>query len=965
MMRHCHRQGITLLALLLIDCVSVGADPCAASGQALLPLSDVKACLDTFRISGELAYHTLASVEHGVLDLYSFERIAADSTASKQALQGGCKMKVHEVKVDLRGRIDDLRRWVMQQLGLDESLPSEALLDDVNKDRTVPAAPFHQELGQLFRSLHDAHTLYIEPWASNFEAFQYYHVGPIGRSALARIRVRPPAQTDGTPVVELEDAAGKWSRVEAVGEGVEPFMWLTDQADELEGNYKSLGARVNAYLSSWGSGIFPLMGMGLPAHNEVEFLLQGGQRTRLQVWVKPESSWLSRTNFDQTMNTSVGNGWALTHKWLHAHLMMDDTKRQQAMQLVADEIMKFPEEAPLFDPATDVSIHPDLPAGHSRQDKKPGWQPHREYREPLQQLHKLYQLQQSVKVQDPEEVEIMRRLGEDVTEIGRHPPSTDTRWPQFIAYNLPSKKAVVLKVTTFMPLVSLQDPTQFLTYWLGGLTTLYDQIVNQASADRLILDLSDNGGGVVELANLLVMLIAPRLDTPEKLCSVYAARLEEFWRDWLKSFGGKWDDVVKSAKERTGAELEGLVTRLVDLGLLERSLGTYAAPVPLDLNKLRRLLAEVKNLPDKDKRDRIVRALEERTAFVPETIRQLLTGKEMKEGWYPFTGDVVDPSNGKPFDPPMKPYFDQVQHQWGPTSNAYSSRFLMACTWPFDNGLDFLLWMNSRSITAAKHQWKELAVLTNGQCGSACSAVATKLQMAEGATVFTYGGVPGERMDVSAFAGGNVEDYGAFWPRVLYATLIGDVIYGPSTPIGKRLRQPGPRERNEAHTLLLPLPSQATTRFNFNMLFMREFGPEALPREWYVVPAHKQYQEWHVTSPVDMTTWPNLFGLYKKISEEDWAGLRNNPEWGSDFSMSCAAKPPTEPYRKPWDWGIYIYPPIILAVIVCCGCCAGCCYACLLCGRHLGLCPKPDPPAREFVEAEGVELGTASSTTLH
>jgi len=238
-----------------------------------------------------------------------------------------------------------------------------------------------------------------------------------------------------------------------------------------------------------------------------------------------------------------------------------------------------------------------------------------------------------------------------------------------------------------------------------------------------------------------------------------------------------------------------------------------------------------------------------------------------------------------------------------------------------------LLYLQGASFIKAQHQWKEIAIVTNGLCGSACSLIATKLQFAEGATVFTYGGVPGKPMDSSAFAGGNVETYSAFWPQVFYAAIIGDILYGPDTAIGARLRTSGANRKDYANTLLLPMPTTAIATFNFNMMFAKEFGAEALPREFYNIPGHKNYNEWHQTSTKD-STWAGLKTLYVKIADEDWAAVRTGPGQTAEVSYTCAAVPPTEPFVREWDFDVYYKPFIFFALCCCCCCCFGFWYAC-------------------------------------
>merc|ERR1719350_163409 len=115
--------------------------------------------------------------------------------------------------------------------------------------------------------------------------------------------------------------------------------------------------------------------------------------------------------------------------------------------------------------------------------------------------------------------------------------------------------------------------------------------------------------------------------------------------------------------------------------------------------------------------------------------------------------------------------------------------------------------------------------------------------------MFTYGGVPGEIMDTSAFAGGNVLGWPAFWPMLLYGALVGDIVYGSETKIAKMLRMPDAADKLYSDVLQLPLPTNAQTNFNYNMMFGAEFsGEDTLPREFNIIPAHHHFSDVYLTT---------------------------------------------------------------------------------------------------------------------
>merc|ERR550525_2149021 len=103
-------------------------------------------------------------------------------------------------------------------------------------------------------------------------------------------------------------------------------------------------------------------------------------------------------------------------------------------------------------------------------------------------------------------------------------------------------------------------------------------------------------------------------------------------------------------------------------------------------------------------------------------------------------------------------------------------------------------------------------------------------------------------------------------------------------------------------------------------MFVPKLGPEALPREWYIMAAHQHYWEWHATAADKPDTWTKLYGLYARIDAEDWSQVRAKSvsrlqSWG--ISYGCASDPPTIPFVRERDWDIVLYP-ILFAVALCC-----------------------------------------------
>eukprot|EP00971_Amphidinium_carterae_P154908 3071733-Amphidinium_carterae.1 len=70
-------------------------------------------------------------------------------------------------------------------------------------------------------------------------------------------------------------------------------------------------------------------------------------------------------------------------------------------------------------------------------------------------------------------------------------------------------------MTSFMP-PAMTNSGIFLTF--ASLVQLFDNMnVLATKNSRLILDLADNGGGMVDLANLLLLMVSPEDDTKADL----------------------------------------------------------------------------------------------------------------------------------------------------------------------------------------------------------------------------------------------------------------------------------------------------------------------------------------------------------------------------------------------------------------------------------------------------------------
>ena len=115
----------------------------------------------------------------------------------------------------------------------------------------------------------------------------------------------------------------------------------------------------------------------------------------------------------------------------------------------------------------------------------------------------------------------------------------------------------------------------------------------------------------------------------------------------------------------------------------------------------------------------------------------------------------------------MSNYKNLDTKKWGPEESTYSQMG------EYRSCRDMLERM---PLIAPKHVpslWRDVAFVSDGTCGSACALFLQGIQLSGVATGFTYGGVANTAMDVAAFAGGNVESYENFWPKMAFASRVG------------------------------------------------------------------------------------------------------------------------------------------------------------------------------------------------
>jgi len=129
-----------------------------------------------------------------------------------------------------------------------------------------------------------------------------------------------------------------------------------------------------------------------------------------------------------------------------------------------------------------------------------------------------------------------------------------------------------------------------------------------------------------------------------------------------------------------------------------------------------------------------------------------------------------------------------------------------------------------------QQQLRRLTYLSDGLCGSTCSVSSTEPYLEGLSTFVTFGGVKGETMDITSFNGGNVAEYQPFWHHALEPTIDASIFFPEATP---------PRWP------FAPVPMNlAYLSYAQRAQYPRALGADALPREWYKIPASYHLDVW-------------------------------------------------------------------------------------------------------------------------
>ncbi|KAF4752855.1 hypothetical protein FOZ63_010492, partial [Perkinsus olseni] len=830
-----------------------------SSGKALMR------CVSQLTISRFDALFTLHNLRYGVAEAYAFTDIAKDSTTS--IIQNNtCGFQVYDIRVDLIGVFD---RKIEEMAKATKGMTGKRRMEYLKGP--TPALPFHGGLMDVLNSLYDAHTYYQSP----LNMFTF--VLPVGFQPVCSSNDSPCPDTSTQKVrlrevgldVEYRKIFTKWPTVHhynylspiATINGQEVLEWMESMVTGgvLKGLHQGVNQRINDWFFINDAPLYiPLAWYHVSSADDI---------TPLQVVYEDGTSdtieWLGKlidySKGMESMGVSDGLSWRVYNSLINRNTQFDyviDMEKRKFGRYLNTLTDTPNTNLAAADPQLDYAVTKVLENGRRRPDPSApeevvngmkGDDDGEGRRRVTSALvdKKIRRSGSSTPHGSGDRIPhpMMVRGSSGALDTAAAASSSSSRaqlprWKEAIGGVLKWRveaNAMVVVITTF----SISPHT---TNSHDILLPQFFQIQEEArrmGIRRILLDLSGNTGGSLNSAFAVLWYLL----TPSEVCQPQAKHITNHWRLWLQSFAFHWSKSVDDGARRVWRRLEDasfIQERMDEL----RSILRYAAAIDkstigddLDgaLRNVDGLEAWVLGMQDGKARRWAFLQILQHQLFLTESAREDIT--RSSTGWYPFGNtDFVDPATGASFDPPLRQYQHPETHHWGGSSN-YSQR----APWRFCEDII------NRQMPALQRQyapsgirpaaaadwsyWREVAVLTDGRCGSACTTVAATLYLSKRATTYTFGGRIDKAMAFGSYAGGNVVSYDHFWPRFSIASHLAHWGTLGGSPWSKRYG------KNWVHYATI-FPTTATASFTFNMAFHTALGQQSLPVQWYEMPSH-------------------------------------------------------------------------------------------------------------------------------
>lgn len=191
---------------------------------------------------------------------------------------------------------------------------------------------------------------------------------------------------------------------------------------------------------------------------------------------------------------------------------------------------------------------------------------------------------------------------------------------------------------------------------------------------------------------------------------------------------------------------------------------------------------------------------------------------------------------------PLTYWFNNTEtYTRGGATSQYSEKMFIDCT----------TW--EHKMEPRKYEFKNIIMLTDGLCGSACSQFSSKLRVFNKAIYVGVGGVDEEPFETSSFCGGNVFEYNPEFNELIFSGLSASV---------------RPKD----------LPTSATSRYNFAQAYIP--STDDVPREFKMIDADERLEHWvQVADPL-----ADYEEVYQQVIEKYVPNPNPSPSAASSFN---------------------------------------------------------------------------------
>jgi hypothetical protein len=858
--------------------VRMGKAPGTKAGIYYMSTEDMRKCLSRLEISHFDAIFTLHNLYYGIAETYSFTDIVTNTHRNGETDGNVCGYKIHKVEVDLIGALRTELREYNRKL-------SGKSVEKVNRflELKRPAYEFHMSLVSLFNKLHDAHTFYSSP----FEMFRVFfpinfgsRMSSDGRQIVTLRTSQDKQHPLGRLVEVYKQVFGSWpirpgyadsEILELNGLPAIDFLrQLVGEDGPLACMYQQTEQRLNAFV--FGAPILVLAQVisPLPVYDSLNLKFVDGREVRVNLLGQFSDFGTSELySTPNLMSTAALNAYTNNNAAFDAFIANEPDAEEKKATLWKTASAKGSKKSKGHIGHSDDRSWMKIGAKHKAllDPMNNLMRDHLLYLPPIMdsdeagdflfgeddELFTLVALYKASAIPDARtlEQEIERAVEPRAALSSNFKPVGD------FSYSF-NGDVVVVRVKSMITNPNLGKNHYFFTEFVR-----IQQAAKERGITRLLFDVSGNGGGFVMSAYALMWYT---MSDQRDICAPLRKRMTSNWQTWIESFGGGIEGLVDTYLVPQGealvdqidtifTDLVTLVTVLYDgFGFTHEHFSSVTKAVALEqVHSAKRRILAVKSKAQQA--EEIVRYIRNRS-FIPVQARVLRDSICPRDWSNPF-----DPKDLVTRDDSMEIYLGAEMKSWGGRAAMYSKPS------EFSFCKRTLGTMPSVASGYEFGYWSQIAFVSDGTCGSACALFTQGLQSTGDAVAFTYGGIAGTALDVASYAGGNVEEYEDFWPKLSFAAKVGKIASGGNAPWIKA-------QLKTWVASPIAFPTTAKARFNHNMMFVKAMGDNALPRQFYIMPGRKHF---------------NIWGSDEESRTRVYDAIAKIPDWGtipSDFARS-------------------------------------------------------------------------------